>query len=449
MRASLLFLSLIALASTASAQFTSGFENWNDTVPADWMGSKTTLSADSIEQVSTNVHGGTYAARLRNSPDGHKRFTTQSVTVVDGTTYDVTYWVRGVGNIRTGLYDGRAAASGYATYTPYYTSSGDTWTQVTQQITAANDTTGAQFILSIQQTDGPEHLVLDDVNITAGIVVPPVEASIYEIQYTAAPDGNSPFMNQSVITGGIVTGVDTIDGNSYFIQSGSGPWNGIYAFDATSVVAIGDSVTLQATVTEFNTTTELTGVTNLAVVGQYPVPAPVVVDPGEAAAEQWEGVLVQIPDLECMNLPILATFNEWTGTNWLGSMPVDDLMYLSAPAVGAFYSVTGVMHYANGARKIEPRDLSDIEIGSGIGEFANGSVTLFPNPANTSLTLDIPRISGRTEYTFVDATGRMVLNAVVTTERSTIDVSAMPAGIYALTLRNGGSAWSTRVVVQR
>lgn len=449
MRASLLLLSLIALVGTASAQFTSSFENWTDTVPSDWMGSKTTLSADSVEKVSTNAHSGSFAVRLSNSPSGHKRFTTQSITVVDGTTYDVTYWVRGAGSVRSGLYDGRAASSGYSSYTAYYVSTGDTWTQVTQQVTAANDTTGAQFILSIQLTSGAEDLVIDDVNVSAGVIVPPVEASIYEIQYSTAPDAASPLANQSVITGGIVTGVDTIGANSYFIQNGTGPWTGVYVFDAASVVAIGDSVTLQATVQEYQGATELVNVTNLVVVGQYALPAPAALNPTTAADEQWEGVLVKILDVECLNLPDFANFNQWNAANWQGATIVDDLMYLYAPTVGTFYSVTGVMHWANSERKIEPRQLSDIELGVGIGEFAGSTVAVFPNPANTTVSVNIPGINGRTEYTLTDATGRIVGGNVLTAELSTIDVSTMASGIYALTLRNGASVWSTRLVVKR
>ena len=449
MRASLLLLSLIALVGTASAQFTSGFENWTDTVPSDWMGSKTTLSADSVEKVSTNAHSGSFAVRLSNSPSGHKRFTTQSITVVDGTTYDVTYWVRGAGSVRSGLYDGRAASSGYSAYTAYYVSTGNTWTQVTQQVTAANDTTGAQFILSIQLTSGAEDLVIDDVNVSAGVIVPPVEASIYEIQYSTAPDGASQFANQVVITGGIVTGVDTIGANSYFIQNGTGPWTGVYVFDPASIVAMGDSVILQGTVQEFQGNTEVTNVTSLSVISQEPLPTPTALDPTAAAAEQWEGVLVKIMDVECLNLPDIANFNQWNISNWLGASIVDDLMYLYAPTVGTFYSVTGVMHWANSERKIEPRQLSDIELGTSIGEFAGSTVNVFPNPASTTLTVNIPSLIGRTEFTLTDATGRIVTGNVITTDRNAIDVSAMPAGIYALTLRNGASVWSTRVVVTR
>ena len=305
-------LSFVLLAATAaSAQFTSGFENWPDTVPSDWMGTKTTLNADSVIQVSTDVHGGTYAVRLQNSTTSHKRFTTQPVTVTTGTIYTISFWVRGQGNIRTGLFDNRPTGSGYATYNAYYNSTGNTWTEVTQQIAAAMDYNSAEFILSVQSTGGAEHLVVDDVNIVGGGA--PVDASIYGIQYTVDASGNSPLAGQIVNTGGIVTAVDTIGANSYFIQNGTGPWNGIYVNDATNAVQLGDSVIVTASVEESFTYTRL-NVTSFTLVNSgNTVPAAEVLNPNQASEEQWEGMLVQVPDIGCSAAP--DQFNEWFGVS--------------------------------------------------------------------------------------------------------------------------------------
>ena len=252
-----LLLSTIALATAANAQvFTSGFENWNDTLPTDWFGVKSNISSDSIEQVNTNAHTGAFAVRIRNAPSATKRFTTQPLHVDSAQAYDVTYWVRGQGDIRVALFDARAANSGYSPVTPYVTVNSATWMEQTTTITASHTNDAAEFILYVRNTTGPERIVVDDVNIALGI-------------------------------------------------------------------------------------------------------------------------------------------------------------------------------------------------GMGIGEVAGNTVSVFPNPANTSFTLNIPDISGRTEYTMTNATGRMVAGNVITAERSTIDVSALPVGVYALTLRNGASVRSTRLVVQR
>lgn len=436
--------------STANAQlFTSGFENWNDTVPADWMGVKTNMSADSVEQVSTNPHSGTYAVRLRNSPNATKRFTTQPLHVDSAQAYEVTYWVRGQGDIRASMFDGRQENSGYSPNTAYITVNSSTWTEQTSTLICDHTNDAGEFILYVRLTTGPDRLVVDDVNIELAIVAPPEERSIYEIQYTTAPDGLSPYDGDAVITGGVVTGVDTIGQDGFFIQNGQGPWTGVYVFTTGNTVAIGDSVTFQATVANFNNKTELTALSSFVNHGPYPVPTPETLTADDAEDEQWEGVLVKVYDIMATNLPDMTNNWEWIANSWQGDIIIDDLMYLYTPVVGNAYTVTGIMDHYQTSYKLCPRQLSDIEIGSGIGEFAGNSVSVFPNPANTTLTLDIPNISGRTEYTLTDAIGRTVARAMINAERSTIDVSNLPSGVYALTLRNGGSMWSTSVAVQR
>lgn len=445
MRSTLLILAA-SVATIASAQFSSGFENWTDTVPSDWMGVKTTLSADSVFQVSTNPHGGIYAAQLKNTGSTHKRFTTQPVTVVDGTIYQISFWVRGTGEIRTGLFDGRPSGSGYSTYNAYVASTGNTWTQVTQSITCQNDTAGAEFILSVHNTVGPDHLIVDDVNITSG--GGPVVASVYEIQNTTDVNGNSPLNGQIVLTGGIVTGVDTIGQNSYFIQSGSGPWSGIYCFDPVNVVSIGDSVVLQATVSEFNSLTELTAVTSFTVAGQFATPAPQLLDTDGATQEQWEGVLAVIADATCTSLP--DGFGEWTINQTPGSLPVDDLMYLYIPTVGTNYDVTGVVHYANGAWKIEPRDENDVVVATGLNEAGVlAASSLYPNPAAELVTIDLGATLGNVSYTITDLTGRAVLNGNLNNTRTRLQVDGLNSGLYTVTLRSLGSVKTMSLQVIR
>ena len=54
--------------------------------------------------------------------------------------------------------------------------------------------------------------------------VPFRDASIYDIQFTTLPNGDSPLNGQTVNTGGIVTASYT---GAYYIQNASGPWQGI------------------------------------------------------------------------------------------------------------------------------------------------------------------------------------------------------------------------------
>ena len=169
---------------------------------------------------------------------------------------------------------------------------------------------------------------------------------------------------------------------------------------------------------------------------------------GDAATEEWEGVLVRVADIECTNLPDATNNFQWLGSSWQGDILVDDLMYDSAPNVGSFYSVTGVITFTFSEWKVEPRMASDIEVSTGIAELAGSTVSLFPNPTNGVVTVDLADIKGRTELTLSDATGRVVLTTVTSNERIVLDASTLPNGIYLMTLRNANEVMSTRLSVQ-
>ena len=79
--------------------------------------------------------------------------------------------------------------------------------------------------------------------------------SIYDIQHTTSPTGDSPYANQQVSTGGIVNFV-RYDG-TFYLASGSGEWTGIYVYDTTLNAIVGDSITLDAEVVEYYNLTEL------------------------------------------------------------------------------------------------------------------------------------------------------------------------------------------------
>ena len=447
-------MAALALPMQAQTVFESGFENWTDNVPTDMGGIRTNIALDSVFQETENVHAGSFAVRLQLATGTHKRFTTQPMAVTAGTTYDITFWVRGRGQIRTNIYDGRSTGSGYGTYNPYVElTDGATWQEVTQSVSCTNSSAEGEFIFSVINTSGPEHIVIDDVVISSGEPEVPTPATISEIQTTTAPDGASPLDGVLVETSGIVTGVVTNTSGavtSFFIQDGTGAFSGIYVFGAPAVpVAMGDDVTLVGRVDEFNSLTEIVGLLSVTVNSNgNPQPAAENLNATDASQEEWEGVLVRVADIECMHLPDMSNNFQWLGSSWQGDILVNDLMYDSTPTVGTFYSVTGVINFTFGEWKVEPRMASDIEVSTGVDELAGNTVSLFPNPTNGVVTVDLSGITGRTELSLSDACGRVVLSAVSSNERMVLDASTLPNGIYVMTLRNGNAVMSTRLSVQ-
>lgn len=446
---------LVALGLSAQAQvvFQSGFETWTDNVPTDWNGARTNLPTTGMAQVSDNVHGGSFAVRLTNAATGHLRFSTQDVAVVAGQTYEVRFWARGNGEVRLGLYDGRPG-NGYSSYTNYAPVSGSTWIEVVLTVACTNDTTAGQFILSLRNTVDPEHLVVDDVTISTTAPEEPTAATIAAIQGTTTADGSSTFDGVLVQTSGIVTGVVTNTSgtiNSYFIQDGTGANSGIFVFGTPpTAVAMGDDVTLIGRVDEFNNLTEIVGVTSLTVNSSgNTLPAAENLSAATAATEPWEGVLVRVVDLRCNNLPDNTNNFQWLGSNWQGSILIDDLIYDTTPTVGNYYNVTGIVTYTFSEWKLEPRMASDLETSSSIGvdEVAGNNLRTYPNPATTTLFVDLSAMEGRSEVELVDATGRPALRTS-STALMQLDVNSLASGMYTLNVRNGGQLISRRVCVQ-
>lgn len=434
-------ISAFGLGANAQVIFQDDFENWTGNVPDNWVGAKTTLEADSIAQVTVNVQLGSSACGLTNMESGHKRFTTSQVTVTDGQAYEVNFWVRGAGNIRTGLYDGRASGSGYSPYNPYVAATA-TWTQVTQTLTAANDTVAAEFILSVQLTGGADQIVVDNVTISTGTVNPPASHSIYEIQFTTDVSGNSPLADSAVIYGGIVTAAYS---GGYWIQNGTGPWTGLFIFDNSITPVIGDSVIVTGNVSEYNGLTEISGPSAASIESNgNPVPASALLDINETWDEQWESVLVSVVNTTCTNASV--GFGQWVVEDVNGdSLLVDDLIFAYTPIAGTLFDLTGPMYYSFSERKIEPRNAGDII--AGIGEIATLEATVLPNPVSDQML--VQWTGGPLSYTLTDAKGRIAMDARASGSQLTIDVRQLAEGFYTLTLRSDGRLRTERIVVKR
>ncbi len=216
---------LTAIYVNAQTVVSDGFENWNDpNHPTMWFGVKTSFTSTSVTQYTSNVHSGTYAVQLTNATTSHKRFTSQPVSVTTGTTYTVTYWVRGHGEVRIGLFDNRTVQSGYW-YRPYTTVNSSSWAQITDTIICINSYSTAEFIFSIRNTVADiDHLQIDDVTINGPNGPSPVltitSPSYNQVVY-------SPDVNVSFAVANFVVANGTGDGHVHYKVDG-GAVNMVY-----------------------------------------------------------------------------------------------------------------------------------------------------------------------------------------------------------------------------
>ncbi|MDR0364646.1 MAG: choice-of-anchor J domain-containing protein [Bacteroidales bacterium] len=180
-------LIMVCFSTTSYAQnmvSNPGFEEWSDGAPSGWMGEKSNIGANNVVQ-SDDSHTGSYACQLINTESAHKRFTTKPVTVETGQIYTITFYLKGSGEIRTGLYDNRTDASGY--FYNDYAKASDNWIQVTQEIEAANSLSSAEFIFSVRNSSG-SNILIDDVTITSNGGAPSLIAN-FKADQTIAPIG--------------------------------------------------------------------------------------------------------------------------------------------------------------------------------------------------------------------------------------------------------------------
>ena len=187
---------------------------------------------------------------------------------------------------------------------------------------------------------------------------PPPFASIYNIQFTTDPGGDSPYVGQVVTTQGIVTAVLY---NGYWVEDAAGgPWSGLWVYNS-SAPSLGDLVRLTGDVVEYSGLTELTNLSEYAVVTSgNPLPNPVVLSTAAVSDEQYESVLVRVENVTVTN-PDLG-YGEWSVSDGSGDVVIDDKgSYTYVPAGGdTLTAIIGPLDYGYGAFKIQPRDDNDI-----------------------------------------------------------------------------------------
>jgi len=180
--------------------------------------------------------------------------------------------------------------------------------------------------------------------------------SIYDIQYTTDPSGDSPYEGDTVTTEGVVSAVD---GEGYFIQDRQGgAWNGVYVYDDT-VPSIGDEVKITGEVSEYYGLTELKDIARLETKSTGNGVPTVELSASEAMTEAYEGVLVATYAVTVTSEA--NSYGEWEISDASGSANVDDLFYGYAPALGENLTmVRGPVYYSYGTYRIEPRSAADI-----------------------------------------------------------------------------------------
>lgn len=250
--------------------------------------------------------------------------------------------------------------------------------------------------------------------------------SIEEIQ---GHSDSSPYEGDTVTTAGIVTGIAHWksygkDRYGFFLQNGTGPWKGIFvytynkapAYDDGTPLKVGDRVKVTGEVQESHGQTQIGYVSSITSADgiSLETPEPVVIPTGNVSQEQWEGVLVEVKNVNVTEAP--NKYGEWKVDDGSGPAIVDDLMYSFDAKEGQHLKyVIGPVYYSYGNFKIEPRSADDIGIPPVVYEVSIQEIQSNATSAGDSL----------------------YANKLVKTEGVVTFVSD-----YGFAIQNGSGAWS-------
>lgn len=441
---------------SAQNVFQSDIENWSGSPlnPTDWMGSKTNLAPDSVVQNNTSPYHGTYCAKLISRSSSAKRFTTQPVTITLGKAYMISYSARGKGSIRAGIYTGTHGTAAGFYYANYETVSATSWHRFKQSVMAdTSNTTTSQFIIAVKNTVAANNDI-DVDSVTVEEYTPISGISLYQIEYTTAGNGNSPYYGQIVQNfGGIATASFA---TGYYLQTtGSNQWSAVMVYDPTNAanVAVGDSIKITAMVDEYFNMTEITNVITFQKVSSgNTVPAPTVLSTNTINAEKYEGILVQVTG------PYVAaswssSYHTWNVNDGSGPVTIDTQIYdafpSAAPSATGSYQVTGPVNYSFSAFSIEPRMASDVVFLNGIEQYSNTlNAIVYPNPVSNELNIKLPFSANKATVSVCDILGKEVAQANASGDMISLKEIQLPAGVYTVKVVADNKVQTTKIVKQ-
>ena len=222
----------------------------------------------------------------------------------------------------------------------------------------------ATWVLRSNDPGEPAH------EIVLGGRTPAAAMTVSNIQYTASPNGSSPYVGQTVTVRGIMT---YLDANGWCVSDpAGGPWSGVYVAEKYVWPELGDDVTFSATVAESMNETRLVNVTDLCVLSHGNEVPPAAVAAAALTNECWEGVLVRVDGATVVNANVGGK-----GTHWQAKDGANKTYYVLSrvplrecwSSTSKYASVTGVVVPVNGTNGVSPRFDADIG-GRAVQDFA-------------------------------------------------------------------------------
>lgn len=259
--------------------------------------------------------------------------------------------------------------------------------------------------------------------------------SIYDIQ---GQQEDSPYDGETVSTSGIIT---ADFGTYYFVQDGTGLWNGLFIYESGRNPSIGDSVIITGEISEYYGKTEMSNIVDYYFISSNnQLPEPNEVATG-AVEEGHESTIIKVVDAVCTDEDYQANHYMWAVNDGSGELKIHNTsIFEYDPTEGQIYDVTGPVNYDFDEWKIEVRYESDVS--GSIDEdgpiveivepvISTNIMVLFDEDVEETTAEDINNYSLNNDVVVVSASQHSFNKAKVN-----LTVSEMSFGDYIMTISN-------------
>ncbi len=410
------------------------FENWTAGLPDCWYGSKSNLPAASVTQYTENPQSGSSAVKLVRSEGSHQRFTSQPTTVENGKVYKITFWLKGKGEVRTGLFDDRPGDGyGYAPYNDYISVNSTTWQENTQYITAANNTNIAEFIFSLRNTDADlNHIQLDNVTIEEMSDDATQVANLLELR---AGEQGAKYQ----VTGEVILTFQQNHRNQKYIQDGTAAMliddnNGVI----TTSYNIGDGITgLTGTLSSNNGMLQFVPTADPGTPTSEGNPVVPEVRTLASLTSDDQAKLVKIENVTFAG----ATGNFATGNNYnltsangngVFRTSFFDADYIDTPVPTTSQNLTVLVNQYLTTIQVTARSLADFEVYTSVTNIDFAGVSIYPNPFRDYIR--VANLDQVETIRLINSTGQVMVEYTGLTGDTEIATSGLRSGLYFIQL---------------
>ncbi len=351
-------------------------------------------------QEGSTVHGGNYSCNLTWTSQSTQSMNSEPLTITPGETYSCSVYVYDndpAGRFRLCF----ISSDGNNSYPENYSSDQAGWQHL--GYTWVAPATSEWVIVQPRMYDvssswdGNATVYIDDI-VFSDTSTGQQENTIYEVQFNNSTQGSgddcfsSPYVSQSISLTGTVVAIQQGEHPNYFLQDcTTGLWNGIYVYDDTRSLTLGQNISISGTVSEYYGLTELTNTANFVSNSSGNAICTTLVTSDElneacnAGSEAYEGMLVRLNDVTCVVGPDSYGVGYLKSSGATDSCLFDDDMHAYGTdhpvdfVAGQTYSyVIGVVQYLYGQYKVNPRFASDVVI-SGNDPPAISNITRYPS----------------------------------------------------------------------